>query len=78
MIKLIVAEDEPLMNGFIVNSIDWKQMGIEMWGTFFNGKAALDYIKQNGVDVVLCFCLALDGLSVTESVISSLSIKGFT
>ena len=70
MIKLIVAEDEPLMNGFIVNSIDWKQMGIEMCGTFFNGKSALDYIEQNDVDVVLCDIEMpiMDGLELIEHV----------
>lgn len=73
MIKLIVAEDEPLMNKFIANSIEWKQIGIEMCGTFFNGKAALDYIEQNGVDVVLCDIEMpiMDGLELIEHVAPS-------
>ncbi len=70
LIKLIVVEDEPLMNRFIVNSIDWSRMGIEMCGSFFNGKAALEYIKENNVDVVLCDIEMpiMDGLELIEHV----------
>ena len=68
MIRLIVVEDEPLMNKFIVNSVDWKQLGIELCGTFFNGKAAYTYITENKVDVVLSDIQMpiMDGLTLIE------------
>lgn len=73
MIKLIIVEDEPLMNRFIVNSVDWSSMGIEMCASFFNGRSALEHIMQNDVDVVLSDIEMpiMDGLELIEQVNSA-------
>ncbi|MBQ7843429.1 MAG: response regulator, partial [Odoribacter sp.] len=72
VIKLIIVEDEPLMNKFIVNSINWEEMGIVLCGTFFNGQAAFEYIEDNAVDVVLSDIEMpiMDGLSLLEKTVS--------
>lgn len=53
MIKLIIVEDEPLMNEYIVNCIDYSKFGIEQIGTFFNGESAYEFICKNKVDIVI-------------------------
>lgn len=53
MIKLIIVEDEPLMNEYIVNCIDYSKFGIEAAGSFFNGESAYDFICKNRVDIII-------------------------
>ena len=53
MIKLIIAEDEPLMNEYIANCIDYSSLGIEMAGRFFNGKSAYEFLLKNKADIVI-------------------------
>ena len=38
MIRVVIVEDEPLMNQFVVGSLDWGKLGMELCGVFYNGK----------------------------------------
>ena len=53
MISLIIVEDEPVMNSFITDSIDYSSLGIALSGSFFSAEDALDYLKINPVDLVV-------------------------
>ncbi len=53
MIKVVVVEDEPLMNQFIVGSIEWNKLGLDLCGVFYNGKSAFEFLKDNPADIVV-------------------------
>ena len=53
MVNLIIVEDEPIMNKFIVNSIDYQSLGINLAGSFFSVDDAFDFLQNNPVDLVV-------------------------
>lgn len=53
MIKVVIVEDEPLMNRYIVDSVNWEELGMDLAGVFYNGKAAYDFIKDNDIDILV-------------------------
>lgn len=53
MVNLIIVEDEPIMNKFIVNSIDFQSLGINLAGSFFSVDDAFDFLQSNPVDLVV-------------------------
>ncbi len=53
VIRLIIVEDEPLMNEYIANCIDYSSLGIELTGRFFNGKSAYEFLLKNKADIVI-------------------------
>ena len=46
MIKLLIVDDEPLVQIGIKSMLRWDELGIEVCGTAMNGKAALEMIRQ--------------------------------
>lgn len=70
MINLIIVEDEPLMNEFMVASLDKESAYVELKGRFYNGKTAYNYIKNNPVDIVVTDIKmpVMDGLDLIRSV----------
>ena len=46
MIKLLIVDDEPLVQIGIKSMINWAELGIEVCGTAMNGQAALDMIRE--------------------------------
>lgn len=70
MVNLIIAEDEPLMNEYIVNSLDWSSLGINLCGVFFDGKSAYEFLLENKVDIVITDIQMpqLDGLSLIADI----------
>lgn len=53
MLKMIVADDEPVIIKGIKKLVDWKGLGIEIVGEYEDGKAALDGILLNQPDIAL-------------------------
>ena len=51
--KVVIVEDEPLMNRYIVESVNWNDIGMELAGVFYNGLAAYEFIKENDIDILV-------------------------
>jgi two-component system response regulator YesN len=52
--KLLIVDDEYEIRIGLSNYFPWKDLSFEVVGQCENGKAALEYIKENPVDVILC------------------------
>lgn len=53
MYKLIILDDEPMISEQLPIAYDWADMGFEVVASFDSGKKALDYIRENPIDVLL-------------------------
>lgn len=53
MIKLLIADDEPLVQVGIKSMLNWEQLGIEVVGTAFNGENAYQQILQYAPEIVI-------------------------
>ncbi len=72
MISMIIVEDEPTTNKFISSSIDYPSLDIALAGSFFNADDALDFLKNNHVDLVLTDIKMpkTDGLTLIKEALS--------
>ena len=68
MYKLIFVDDEDIVREGIASRIRWGENGFELAGVFDDGAAALDYIRNNDVDVVLSDISMpkMDGLTLSR------------
>lgn len=53
MYKLLIVDDEPLVQVGIKSMLDWKSLDIEITGIASNGQAALSMIEDNFPDIVI-------------------------
>ncbi|MCI8516751.1 MAG: AraC family transcriptional regulator [Hungatella sp.] len=53
MIKLLIVDDEPLVQIGIKSMLNWAEYGIEVCGTAMNGAAALDLIEEYSPEIVI-------------------------
>ncbi|MGL6197333.1 MAG: response regulator transcription factor [Lachnospiraceae bacterium] len=53
MMKLLIADDEPLVQIGLKSMIDWGALGIELCGTAANGDAAYELILQYRPEIVI-------------------------
>ena len=53
MIKLLIADDEPLVLVGMQSMLDWASFGIEICATAHNGRQALQLIKQHHPELVI-------------------------
>ena len=53
MIKLLIADDEPLVQIGIKSMLDWQKYGIEVCGTAMNGEVALNLIREYAPELVI-------------------------
>lgn len=53
MYKLLIVDDEPLVQAGVRSMLDWNELQIEVCGTAANGKAALELIEQLQPDIVI-------------------------
>lgn len=53
MYKLLIVDDEPLVQVGIKSLLNWNALGIEVIDTAVNGKVALDIINEQHPDIVL-------------------------
>lgn len=54
MIKLLIVDDEPLVQIGIKSMLNWSQFNIELCETAMNGKKALEIIEVEHPEIVLC------------------------
>ena len=53
MYKLLIADDEPLVQAGIKSMLNWAEMDIEICGTAMNGQVALKIIEESSPDIVI-------------------------
>ncbi len=53
MIKLIIADDEPLVQAGIKSMVNWEELGISIVGTVANGSAAYELICEHQPEIVI-------------------------
>lgn len=53
MMKIIIADDEPLVQIGLRSMIDWNSLGIEICGTASNGDATYELIQKHRPDIVI-------------------------
>lgn len=53
MYELILVDDECFTIDVFAEVIDYKELGFNLAGTFYDGRNALEYIKNNHVDAVI-------------------------
>lgn len=53
MLKLLIADDEPLVRNGLAYGFDWAQYDVEIVGTACNGKEAIVYIEERTPDIVI-------------------------
>ncbi len=53
MYKLLIVDDEPLVQAGISSMLNWNELGIEICGTAVNGQIALQMIEQSVPDIVI-------------------------
>ena len=68
MYKLLIAEDEKIIRNGLAKGIPWSDIGFEVVKLAENGQKAIDYIRENPVDVVMLDIKmpVMDGLTVSE------------
>ncbi|WP_163194307.1 response regulator transcription factor [Clostridium thermarum] len=53
MIKLLIVDDEKMIREGLVNTMPWKEMGIEVVGSAGNGLTALEIVREKKPHIVL-------------------------
>lgn len=53
MLKVLLVDDEPFILQGLKILVDWNSEGYEIVAALSNGKEALDYIKENEVDLII-------------------------
>ena len=53
MVKMILADDEPVITRGIRKLVDWQGLGIEIVGEYTDGKSALEGILVKKPDLAL-------------------------
>ncbi len=69
MIKLLIVDDEPLVQVGIKSMLNWKDYGLEVCAAAFNGKQALELIKQHSPQIVITDIKmpTMDGLKLIKT-----------
>ena len=65
MIRMILADDEPVITRGIRKLIDWESLGIEIIGEYEDGRRALEAIVREKPDIAL-LDISMPGLSGVE------------
>lgn len=53
MYRLIIVDDEYLFRKKLIGMIDWAFYGFEVAGVFGSGQKAIDFLKDNNVDIII-------------------------
>lgn len=62
MLKTLIVDDEKLVRKGIINIVDWNKYGMQIIGEAENGRAAMEFLANNQVDVIFTD-LSMPGLS---------------
>lgn len=70
MLKVLLADDEPIILQGLIALIDWEKEGCEIAGTVPSGRLALEFLRQNKVDLILADIQMpeMSGIELLESV----------
>ena len=70
MYRLVVVDDEPKILSGIVETYPWENWGYSVTGAFTNSLKALEYMKNNPVDVLLTdvYMPIMNGIELTKKV----------
>ena len=80
MLKVLLVDDESVIAQGLEVLIDWNAEGYEIAAVCSNGREALDYLRQNAVDLVIADVMmpVMTGLELLEAVKrENLSEAGF-
>lgn len=68
MYKVLLIDDEILVREAIAKRMKWAELGFELVASCENGKEAVEYIRQNQVDIVLTdICMPhMDGMDLSR------------
>ena len=68
MYRLVIVDDEESSRNALCQYFPWNENGYEVVGQFGDGSTALDWLKENPVNVVLCDIVMpdMDGLTLAE------------
>ena len=68
MCKLLIVDDEPLVQVGIKSMLNWSELNIEVCGTAMNGQAALKIIETQSPDIVITDIKmpVMDGLELAK------------
>lgn len=68
MYRLLIADDEPLVQAGVRSMLDWSKKDIEVCGTALNGQAALQIIEEMHPEIVITDIKMpiMDGLELTR------------
>lgn len=53
MYKLLIVDDEPLIQVGIKSMVNWEKLNIELVGTAMNGQIALNMIEESSPDIII-------------------------
>lgn len=70
MYKVLIVEDELFMREGLKNLIDWTEAGFEIIGEACDGEEALEFVKQNEVDLLITDIKipVMNGLELIEAI----------
>lgn len=65
MLRMILADDEPIITRGIRKLVDWERLGISIVGEYENGSSAMEYILSQQPDLAL-LDISMPGMTGTE------------
>ncbi|ROR26378.1 two-component system response regulator YesN [Mobilisporobacter senegalensis] len=73
MYTVLLVDDEALVREAISSNMAWEELGYELIGACKNGKEAMEFLKENRVDLVITdICMPfVDGLELSKFVFES-------
>lgn len=71
--QMIIADDEPAIRNGLKDLFPWEELGVEIGCLAGNGRAALDYVENHPVDLVLADIRmpVMDGLELSKALYES-------
>ncbi|MDF2801489.1 MAG: response regulator [Anaerocolumna sp.] len=70
MYKVMLVDDEALIRDAISKNMKWEELGYHLEGTCKNGKEAIEFLRENTIDLVITdICMPfVDGLQLSKHI----------